>query len=419
VSTYKSIAGVSQSLVNLLGDRMTETAAITVAPPDVKLDQISDPRLNIYLYHLSENPFLKNQEIPGTGQPGVYGHPPLSLNLHYIFTAFGHSESGPDADMQAQFILGDAMRVLHDYAVISANLMQLKSPGKTILDLSLLDEFEQIRVTLQPKSLEEISKIWTALPRVNFRRSVTYEVTVVQIESQQPRTIGLPVRERRVYALTMRSPQIEELFRQPPLLRTKVAAIEEGETLRLTGRNFQAPSTSVIIDGVTDMSAAITALKDNQIDLVFPIGSLEIGVHSLQIVQKVELIVINGQPAVPRGGFSSNVVSFQLLPTITAAARDLVNPNLIRVSVTPAVKATQERSLLLGDHVVPSVPPQPTDPPTETLLFQLPQPPTDPIPLGQYLMRVQIAGAESRLDIDDNPSSPTYLQYLGPTFTLS
>jgi hypothetical protein len=175
----------------------------------------------------------------------------------------------------------------------------------------------------------------------------------------------------------------------------------------------------VIIDGVTDMSAAISALEDDQIDLVFPIGSLAIGVHSLQIVQKIELIVIDRRPPVPRGGFSSNVVGFQLLPTITGAARDLVNPNLIRVSVTPAVKPTQERSLLLGDHVVPGVPPQPTDPPTETLLFQLPQPPNDPIPLGQYLMRVQIAGAESRLDIDDNRSSPTYLQYLGPTFTLS
>ena len=89
LSTYKSIAGVSQSLVNLLGDRMVEPATITLAPPDVQVDQVGGPRLNIYLYHLSENAFLKNQEIPGNGHPGAYGHPPLALNLHYIFTAFG------------------------------------------------------------------------------------------------------------------------------------------------------------------------------------------------------------------------------------------------------------------------------------------------------------------------------------------
>lgn len=417
MSTYKSIAGVSQSLVNLLGDRMTETAAITVAPPDVKLDQVSDPRLNMYLYHLSENPFLKNQEIPGTGYSGVYGHPPLSLNLHYIFTAFGHSESGPDADMQAQFILGDAMRVMHDYAVISADLMQLKSPGKTILDLSLLDEFEQIRVTLQPKSLEEISKIWTALPRVNFRRSVTYEVAVVQIESRQPRTLGLPVRERRVYALTMHSPQIEEVFRQPPVLRTKVAAVEEGETLRLTGRSFQSPDTSVIVDGVTDMSAAITALQDDQIDLTIPVGALAIGIHSLQVVQKVKLIVIDHRPPVPRGAFTSNLTGFQLLPKITGPA-SLASPGVISVPVQPAVKPIQERALLLGDHVVTGVAPQPSDPPANNILFQLPQPPNEPIPPATYLMRVRIDSVESRLAVDDNQSSPTYLQYLGPSFTL-
>ena len=414
MSTYKSIAGVSQSLANLLGDRMVEPAAITLAPPDVEVEQVSNPRLNMYLYHLSENAFLKNQEIPGDGHPGAYGHPPLSLNLHYIFTAFGgQSERGADADMQAQFILGDAMRVLHDYAVISANLMQLKSPGKTILDLSLLDEFEQIKLTLQPKSLEEISKIWTALPRVNFRRSVTYEISVVQIKSQQPRTVGLPVRKRRVYALTMRSPQIEEVFVQPPPLSgVKIAAAQEGETLRLTGHNLQTPSTAVTIDGV---GATITALQDDEIDVVVPIGSLAIGLHSLQVVQPVMLSVIHGQPLQQRGGFSSNVVGFQLLPTITAAARDLINPNQIRVSVTPAVKPTQDRSLLLGDHVVPGVPPQPTDSATTALLFQLPQPPNDPILPGEYLMRVRIDGAESRLQVDSDPNNP---KYIGPTFTV-
>jgi Pvc16 N-terminal domain/IPT/TIG domain len=411
VSTYKSIAGVSQSLANLLGDRMIEPAAITLAPPDVDVDQITPPRLNIYLYHLSENAFLKNQEIPGDGHPGAYGHPPLSLNLHYIFTAFGgQSERGADADMQAQFILGDAMRVLHDYSVISANLMQLKSPGRTILDLSLLDEFEQIKLTLQPKSLEEISKIWTALPRVNFRRSVTYEVSVVQIKSQQQRTDGLPVRERRVYALTMRSPQIDEIFVQPPPFRgVKIAAAQEGETLRLTGHNLQTPSTAVTIDGV---GAMITALQDDQIDVVVPTGSLAIGLHSLQVVQPVMLRVIDGQAPVQRGGFSSNVVGFQLLPRITGPATR-VGPNTVSVPVLPAVKSTQERSLLLGDHGVPGVPPQPSDPPATNILFQLPQPPNDPILPGQYLMRVRIDGAESRLELD-----PNNLTYVRPTFTV-
>lgn len=416
MSTYKSIAGVSQSLVNLLGDRMVEPATITVAPPDVALDQISATRLNVYLYHLSENAFLSNQEIPGTGHPGAYGHPPLALNLHYIFTALAHTETGGDADLQAQLVLGDAMRVLHDFPVVSAGLMQLKSPGKTILDLSLLDEFEQIKLMLQPKSLEEISKIWTALPRVNFRRSVTYEVSVVQIESRQPRTSGPPVRQRRVYALPLRTPQIDEVFVQPPPLPgVRSAAAQEGETLRITGHNLRAPDTFVTIDGTP---VAIASLQDDQIDVVVPSGQFAIGLHALQVVQKIALTTIDGQPPALHNAFSSNVVGFQLLPTLTGPAGPGAAPGVISVPVAPAVTARQQRMLLLGDRVVPGVPTQPSDPPTSNVLFQLPQPPNEPIPSGAYLMRVRIDGAESRLQVDTDPNSPTYLHYVGPTFTV-
>src|SRR5207342_3202340 len=86
-----------------------------------------------------------------------------------------------------------------------------------ILDPSLIEGFEQVKVTLEPKGVDEISKIWTALPRVNFRRSVAYGVSVVQIESQMPRTLAAPVRERRVYTLPLASPFIQQIFR-PPLL---------------------------------------------------------------------------------------------------------------------------------------------------------------------------------------------------------
>jgi hypothetical protein len=82
VSAYKAIAGVSSTLKTLLRDRMTETAEITLAPPDVQVDSMSGRRLNLYLYHLSENPHLRNQEIPGEGNPGAFGHPPLSLDLY-------------------------------------------------------------------------------------------------------------------------------------------------------------------------------------------------------------------------------------------------------------------------------------------------------------------------------------------------
>ncbi len=397
---------------------MTEALVdVTIAPPDVKVDSISGRRINLYLYHISENPYLKNQEIPGEGYPGAYGHPPLSIDLRYVLTAFGKTDTGPHADIEAQQILGDVMRVLHDTAIITPDLLQEKQPfpQPTILDKSLLDAFEQIKITFQPASLEEISKIWTALPNVNFRRSVLYEVSVVQVQSRLPRKIALPVKSNNVYALPMRSPFIQQIFRQPLWVDGQlIAAVEEGETLRLIGSNLRAFSghkLRVDIDGVAGTIASSTA---TQMDVVVPTG-LKIGLRSLQVLQDVDLDVVDGQPLQTRTIFHSNVVGFMLLPHLVS-----VNPatatagDTITVHVSPAVEATQEKILLLGDHAVPAIPVAFDSPPSTTIHFLLPKAPDPEIPAGTYFFRVRIDGAETRLDFNK-----TTQLYTGPNYTVT
>src|SRR5262249_22925302 len=169
-------------------------------------------------------------------------------------------------------------------------------PKPPILDPSLLGEFEQIKITFQPAGLEEISKIWTALPNVNFRRSVLYEVRVVQVQSELPRSMALPVKMNRVYALSLSSPLIQQLFQQPPVVNGQlIAAVEEGETLRLIGTNLRAPNTRVVMDNAT---GPITSRSDTQLDVLVPLGVLKIGLHSLQIAQDVLLDEVKGQPPV-------------------------------------------------------------------------------------------------------------------------
>lgn len=415
MSTYKAIAGVSSSLKVLLRDRMTETATVTIAPPDVQVDSVTGRRLNLYLYHVGENPHLKNQEIPGEGYPGAYGHPPLSLDLRYIFTAFGTSDSGPDADVEAQLILGDAMRVLHDIAIITPGLVQQKapSPQPPVLDPSLLGEFEQIKVTLQPAGLDEISKIWTALPNVNFRRSVLYEVSVVQLQSQLQRSIALPVKLNRVYALTLHTPMIQQIFQQPPVIDNQlIAAAQEGETLRLIGTSLSAPNTRVTMDNA---AATISSISDAQLDVVVPTGVLKIGLHSLQIARDLMLTELKGQPAVQRTAFRSNLVGFQLLPALgIITPPSATSGGTITVNLQPAVIATQEKILLLGDFAVSADPVPFNSPPSTSIEFTLPKPPDPVIPPGNYFLRVRIDGAESRLTFN-----PTTEVYTGPLYTVT
>ena len=78
------------------------TVTVTLAPPDVTVTGVTGRRINLYLYAVRENASLKHQESPGHGHPSVYGHPPLSLDLYYLMTAYGESETAADADLAAQ-----------------------------------------------------------------------------------------------------------------------------------------------------------------------------------------------------------------------------------------------------------------------------------------------------------------------------
>src|SRR5205807_1230934 len=160
------IGGVSASIQALLRDRMELPQGMTRADLQVtvSIPQAEDvespetPRVNLFLYRVSENGALKNQMIPGQGHPSEYGHPPLSLILHYLVTAYGATDdNGVVNETRAHFLLGSAMRVLHDHPVITNKLVTVQAPaGQTILHQSLRGEFEQVKLCLDPIGLEEL-----------------------------------------------------------------------------------------------------------------------------------------------------------------------------------------------------------------------------------------------------------------------
>jgi hypothetical protein len=409
MSSFLAIAGVTSTLRNLLRDRMEQTVDVTMAPPDVTITGSTGRRLNVYLYQLTENGYLKNQEIPGQGHPADYGRPPLSLDLHYLLTAYGASDSAADADLQAQQTIGDAMRVLHEFPIILDTLHEADNPGNPlILDPSLVGEFEKVKVTLQPTSLEDLSKIWTALPEANFRRSVAYQVSVVQIESRRPRRSALPVRERRVYAVPLETPRITEIVRDPLFDNVRSAVAEVGDTILILGENLRGDATRVRI-GSTAIPAA--SPQPTQISLVVPV--LPPGVQTIQVIHDLRLAVQPGAPPVPHRGFESNVAALLVIPHWTSIAPPSAGAGAtVTVTVGAPVRATQERTLLLGDFAVPGAPVPITSAPSTTIPFQLPNGPLA-IPAGTYLGRVRIDGAESRL----TTNAVTGL-YDGPTFTV-
>ena len=314
MSGFAAIAGVSTTLRTLLRDRMENPVDITIAPPDVTVNGMTGQRANLYLFQVGENGYLKNQEIPGEGHPGTYGHPPLSLILNYLVTAHGASPAGPDADLQAQQVLGDLMRVLHEYPIVTEDLHENDNlAGPLILDPSLIGEFERIKITLEPSGIDELSKIWTAMPDTAFRRAVTYNVSVVQIESRRRRITPRPVRRRGVYAFPLQTPYIEEVFREPMLENVRTPVAEVGDTLVIRGRNLAGLSTRVRIGGQV---VNIPAPQPRRIELAVPAG-VTAGTHSLQVIHDLPLEAEAGQPPVLHRGFASNVVPVLVLPGLS------------------------------------------------------------------------------------------------------
>jgi hypothetical protein len=219
MADFDAIAAVSRTLRTLLLDRMVSGASVTLAPPDVTVAGIDGARVNLYLFQVIENGALKNQEIPHHGHPAAYGRPPLSIDLRYLVTTHSAREDQPDADLNAQTILGDAMRVLHDFGnridALAITNAAAGPVGEQVLDPVLREEFERLKIVLHPAGLDDLTKVWSALSESNFRRSVVYEVTVIQIETTEPRPRPRPVETRRILAAVRRRPVIQQAYVTP------------------------------------------------------------------------------------------------------------------------------------------------------------------------------------------------------------
>jgi len=174
----QTIRDASQTLLDLLRTNL----------PDVTIDLRSpkDPlanRLTLFLYKVLENPDLKNADnLPDRlNNDGSLTQTtkPLIVDLYYILTAHSAGENGV---LEAYRALSRAMRVFYDNGVIRGSLLRTLDPNRGFTADSFL------RITLNPISMEDMTRIWSVFPDTPYELSVTYLVTPVAIEST--RTLG-------------------------------------------------------------------------------------------------------------------------------------------------------------------------------------------------------------------------------------
>jgi hypothetical protein len=174
MSKFTAIWAVSKTLQTLLDAEIKADPQITVSVP-ISLDSprairapgsgISDSSLSVWLYKVTRNEFTLNNP-PLRTQPDRLPHPPIPVNLYYLMTPMNE-----DPEIQ-QVVLGKVLQACNDNAILRGSDLQESLRGST----------EELRLSLEPLSLEQLTQVWYSLQEP-YQLSVSYLVQVVAIES--------------------------------------------------------------------------------------------------------------------------------------------------------------------------------------------------------------------------------------------
>jgi hypothetical protein len=263
MSDSTAIAMVGESLRTMLLDEMDvqPSVEVTLLAPD---ENGPNRRINMFLYKIQENTFLRNKdwEISRTN-PGQIVPPPLSLNLHYLMTAYAQNDQ-QTGNTTAHEILGEAMRVLNQNPVVSA----------TYLSTGLADAREQIKIMHTSIDLEELSKIWSTFNEP-FRLSVAYEVSVVQIDQSPDTVVDLPTR-----VSSIGTPLVHGQLSVPVVTSVTPLSGPVGSVLQITGQNLNGRFAYVSMSGRQVLNGL--AISGDSFAMTVPAG-LALGFHQIRV----------------------------------------------------------------------------------------------------------------------------------------
>jgi hypothetical protein len=404
MSNYLAIATVTATLKKILEDIGSDVpgAIVTAQPPDTIVSPSQD-ELNLFLYHVKPNNGYSNFDLPARNPDGqLVNRPLLGLDLHYLITAYASNSN----DMQAHKIVASAMRILHEKPILTRDVIRATiSAQSDLVNSDLADQLELIKLTHEPLSLEDITKLWSSFFQTHYRISIAYQATVVLLESKQEPKPTLPVQERLVYTLP---------FKQPVIDRVEPQIIERTANARLIiiGRNLRSDRVAVQFGDLDPEIPQSNNIADGQISIPVP-QELRAGIRPVRVIHQLML----GSQEVEHRGFESNIVAFVLAPRITKINNvDISIASLVRVNrntdlvieFEPSVTLEQKVAILVGNHSF-SVPQRDlTSAPAKELSIRIPA----NFSTGIFLVRLRIDGAESLLRYENN-------EFVGPKIEVT
>jgi len=332
--------------------------------------------LNVFLYRVDGSAAYRNQAFSG--------RTPLAINLEYLITAYGEH----DREEVSHYLLGKAMRVLHDHPVIA------RARLKTALAAARVHEqLENIRITPQELSVDDLSKLWTSF-QSQFRISASYLVTVLLIESRQTVKTALPVLNRGPGdegwdAVAAASPDLESAR-----AASGFNAVRLGEELELRGENLDVGGLKAIVRHpllAAPETLDVIPVDAGKVKVALPATATP-GASAKWVSGIYSIALQVARPAQPL--WLTNDVPFALAPSITVLPKTHAGPNVlfdVTIEAKPQIRTSQPVLLLWGDQQIVIGPlPAPLGPDAPSIVKVKVKGPVD-----IYRVRLRVEGVDS------------------------
>jgi hypothetical protein len=400
VSNYLAIATVTKALAQILDSAVksaVDSSGAVTQRPDAGTKTAC---VDLFLYQVTPNAAMRNSDLPTRNAPGqVVSRPTSALDLHYLMSFYGD-----DSKFEPQRMLGAVVRsLLAEPGLTRERILAVSKDdnGDKMSGSNLADAVEQVKLTPQSLTLDELSRIWSIFYQVPYVLSVAYTATVVTIESEEPVLATQPVLQRGQNDTGVETqlgpfPQLDSWHigegddDSARLRLPSYPSARLGTVLTLRGRNLGGDSVAVRLvnpnlqSSVPDLPVTLIPNRPGEMKVSIPNATADASKWVAGIYSVAVAITTAG---VTR---STNTLPLPFAPQISAIAagpRDGSGNVLVTVTPAPLVLRAQAAFLSLPDRDVAA---NPRALATDPLQFAVVNPAA-----GQAVVRLRVDGVDS------------------------
>lgn len=367
MSNALAVATVTTALAQIVraaAQSAVSGADVLTERPDAAA--LTQPRIRLFLYHITPNPALRNNDLPTRSADGTARQRPFAaIDLHYMLAFYGSETS-----LEPQRMLGAVVRDLHSKPVLTRDMIANAIASQTFLtDSNLADAVEQVKLTAASLDMEALSRLWSVFYQVPYALTVGYQASVLLIESDDPAEGPLPVlrrgaQDRGVETLLGAFPLLDsihvgEIADDPTRLRLpSYPSARMGAILTIRGRNLSGNPIRLRFSHprlLTPIEATIAAAdcSDTTVKFAIPTGG------AADAAWPAGLYAVTLVSSTASGDRTSNALPFSLAPQIAgiAPASPIAGAGTdvtLTVSCSPQLRPGQFAEVLFAGREIPA-----------------------------------------------------------------